>query len=211
MKEEQAVLEFFSQAENLPLGLSVAEQMDLIREQMNTRFWKELRSRINMLISDLGLDWRVELTEERNSPGSLVGLYCITNKEQMLYLSPMMEQQYLGEVWRIYFGLMWSTPATTELLRLPDVIGLKAALQKAGFKSNENFLGWQWTNFHPRRKDFLLRYSKQPEILLAEVEELFIALLSDHSNAIEQIHAASKNTPKSLSASLPKLRDELID
>ena len=35
MNEEQAVLDFFSQNENLPLGLSVAEQMDKIREQIN--------------------------------------------------------------------------------------------------------------------------------------------------------------------------------
>ena len=47
MNEEQAVLDFFAQTENLPLGLSVAEQMDRLREQMNNRLWLELLPRLN--------------------------------------------------------------------------------------------------------------------------------------------------------------------
>ena len=42
MNEEQEVLKFFAQTENLSLGLSVAEQMDKLREQMNNRLWRDL-------------------------------------------------------------------------------------------------------------------------------------------------------------------------
>jgi hypothetical protein len=41
MNEEQAVLDFFSRTENLSLGLSVAEQMDELRVQMNNRLWRD--------------------------------------------------------------------------------------------------------------------------------------------------------------------------
>ena len=41
--EEQAVLDFFAQKENLPLALSVAEQADGMRLQLNHAFWLSLR------------------------------------------------------------------------------------------------------------------------------------------------------------------------
>lgn len=211
MNEEQAVLDFFAQTENLPLGLSVAEQMDKLREQMNNRLWQDLLPRLQVLANEHELAWRIELTEDKNSPDNLVGLHCVTGTEQALYLRPMMEQQYLGGVWRIYFGLMWSATPAPDQLGLPAVNNLKASLQTAGFKSNESFLGWQWTAFHPRRKDFLLRYSLQPEKLLGEIEAIFKTLLMDHRVSIEQANMAIKTAPRGLNVTLNQLRKELIE
>lgn len=211
MNEEQAVLDFFAQTENLPLGLSVAEQMDRFREQLNNRLWLELLPRLKTLINEHGLAWRVEPTEDKNAPDSLVGLHCTTSTEQPLYLRPMVEQQYLGGVWRIYFGLMWSAAASPDQLGLPAVSSLKASLQTAGFKNNESFLAWQWTAFHPRRKDFLLRYSLQPEKLLDEMEAIFKTLLIEHRVSIEQANEALKNAPRSMAVSLDQLRSKRSD
>lgn len=211
MNEEQAVLDFFSKAENLPLGLAVAEQMDTLREQMNNRLWRGLQPRFQALIIKHELEWRVQPTEDKNAPDSLVGLHCTTSTEQPLYLRPMMEQQYLGGVWRIYFGLMWSVAPTPDQLGLPAVSSLKASLQSAGFKNNENFLAWQWTAFHPRRKDFLLRYSLQPEKLLGDIEAIFKTLLIEHRVAIEQANASLKTAARGLDSALNQLRNELID
>ncbi len=211
MNEEQAVLEFFAKPENLPLGLSVAEQMDKLREQINNRFWQGLLTRLNALIKAHKLAWNLELTEDKNAADIIVGLHCSTPPEQPLYLSPMMEQQYLGGVWRIYFGLMWSAPPSPNHLGLPAVNNLKEALQKAGFKSNESFLAWQWTTFHPRRTDFLLRYVNRPEQLLDDMEAILKTLLIEHKELIEQANAALKSAPQGLAASLNQLRDELLD
>jgi hypothetical protein len=208
MNEEQHVLDFFAQAENFPLGLAVAEQMDRLREQTNIRLWRELLPRLNALIKEHELAWHVELTEDKNAPDSLVGLHCTMRTEQPLYLRPMMEQQYLGNVWRIYFGLMWSAAPSPDQLGLHDINKLKESLQQAGFKNNENFLAWQWTTFHPRRKDFLLRYSLQPEKLLGEMEVIFKTLLIDHRELIEQANVALKNAPHSTAISLDKLRSK---
>jgi hypothetical protein len=68
MNEEQAIFEYFSQAENLPLALSVAEQMDKLREQMNNQFWQELRARLDAIINEHQLAWQIELTEDKTSP-----------------------------------------------------------------------------------------------------------------------------------------------
>jgi hypothetical protein len=211
MNEEQAILDFFSQPENLQLALSVAAQTDQLRVQMNNRFWRELLSRLKALIEEYGLAWHADLTEDKNSPDSLVGLHCVSPTERQIYLRPMMEQQYLGGEWRVYFGLAWTNKPTPDLHSLSAVSNLKKSLQKSGFKSNESFLAWQWTAFHPRRKDFLLRYQQQPEKLLDDIEAMFKTLLMEHSASIEQANAALQSAPHSLATSLNQLRDELID
>lgn len=216
MNEEQAVLDFFAKEENLPLGLSVAGQMDRIREQMNTRFWRELLQRLNALIVEepangRGLMWLVEPTEDRNTPDSLIGLHCKLRTEQSLYLHPMLEQQYLGGHWRIFLGLMWSATPSPDQLTLPAVAALKQSLQNAGFKNNENFLAWQWTALHPRRRDFLLRYAQQPEKLLGDVEAILKTLLTEHRALIEQANAALQTAPRSMTVSLDRLRGKRSD
>lgn len=209
MNEEQAVLEFFAQTENLSLGLSVAEQMDKLRVQMNNRLWLELLSRLNAMIKEHGLAWRAEPTEDKNAPDCLVGLHCSICTEQPLYLRPMLEQQYLGGEWRVYFGLMWSAAPAPDQLGLPAVNSLKTSLQKTGFKNNESFLAWRWTMFYPRRKDFLLRYSLQPEKLLGEMETILKTLLIDHGAAITHANAALQTAPRIMAVSLNQLRGKL--
>jgi hypothetical protein len=198
MNEEQAILDFFSQPENLQLALSVAEQTDQLRVQT--------------LIKEHELAWHVDLTEDKNAPDSLVGLHCVSLTERQIYLRPMMEQQYLGGEWRVYFGLAWSNAPAPDLLSLSAVSNLKKSLQKAGFKSNESFLAWQWTAFHPRRKDFLLNFARHPEKSLDDAVKIFGSLLIDQHELIEQANAVLMTTPsRSLSVSLDQLRDELLD
>lgn len=208
MNEERAVLDFFAQTENLPLGLSVAEQMDRIREQLNTRFWLDLQQRFATVIDQHALPWQIAATEDRDAADSLVGLHFPLRTEQALYLRPMLEQQYLGGAWRIYFGLMWSASASPDQLALPAVSALKQSLQDAGFKSNENFLAWQWTTLHPRRRDFLLSYSQQPEKPLGDLEALLKILLIDHRALIEQANIALQAAPCSMTISLDQLRSK---
>lgn len=211
MKEQQAVLDFFAKTENLPLGLAVAEQMDLLREQMNTQFWQALHQRLDKLANEHTLLWQIVPIEDRNAADSLVGLYCALRSGQELCLRPVMEQQNMGGGWRIYFGLMWSATPSPDQLALPAVVKLKKSLEQTGFKNNESHLGWQWTMMHPRQKDFLLRYAQQPESMLNEAQKFMETLLTDHRELIEQANAALKSVHQSLPASLNQLRDELID
>lgn len=211
MKEQQAVLDFFAQPENLPLGLAVAEQMDKLREQLNSRFWQALQQRLDKLFEEHALPWRVTVTEDKDAADSLVGLYCALRSEQELYLRPMMEQQYLGGNWRIYFGLMWSTAPSPDQLALPAVVTLRESLQQGGFKNNEGYLAWQWTTLHPRRQDFLLRYAQQPEQLLNDAQAFMQTLLLEQRDAIDAANAALQTAPRGLAVSLNQLRNELID
>jgi len=212
MKEEQAILDYFSQPENLSLSLSVAEQVDSLREQMNNRFWQQLHSNLGVLIKEQGLAWRAEPTKDKAAADSLIGLNCIPVTEQQIYLHPMLEQQHLGGEWRIYFGLMWSAPPTSDQLRSVAVRNLKNSLQTAGFKSNESFLAWQWTKFYPRSRNFLLRYANQPEKLLGEASATLRILLTDHLEAIKHANdSLAEIQQRSLSSTLDQLRDELLD
>lgn len=208
MDEEQSVLNFFAQPENLPLGLSVAELMDDIRQQLNTRYWHDLHNRVESLIVAQALPWKSVPTEDRNAPDSLVGLCCNPASEQSLYLRPMIEQQYTNGAWRIYFGLMWSSAPAPEQLALPAVNELKQVLCESGFKNNSNFLGWQWTTLHPRRKDFLLRYSQNPEAILSETMAFLNRLLIEHGNSITLANDALRTAPRSMTVTLDQLRSK---
>ena len=201
MDEEQAVLDFFAKAENLPLALAVAEQTDKQREYLNNNLWLTLLQRLNAMSDEHQLPWKIATTEDKNAPNCLVGLHGNLRIAQPLYLRPMIEQQNLGGNLRIYFGLMWSTSPTQKQLALPEINHLKEALQKMHFKTNANHLGWQWTSFHPRRRDFLLRYSRQPEIVLDDMVAVLKILLIDLNQLIFLANAALKHTPRSMNIS----------
>jgi hypothetical protein len=205
LNEEQAVLDFFSKEENLPLGLSVAEQMDQMRECINTRFWEQLHQKIEVSVKNNQLSWDATVTEDKNSDDNLVGLHCLPLNDQAISLRPMLEQQLTGGDWRIYFGLIWSAEPSLAQLALPEVATLKDSLNELGFKNNNDFLAWQWTQLHPRRKDFLLRFSQQPEQLLADCEALFTVLLVDQQQLINAANIALKETHRSTPISLSQL------
>lgn len=205
MNEEQTVLDFFAQSENLPLTLGVADQADTLRRQLNNDFWRDLLERIAVSAPE----WRVAITEDRNAAECLVGLHLSPSENQALYLRPMMEQQYLGDTVRIYYGLMWSNSPTPQQTRLPAITALRDILIAAGYKSNESFLAWQWAPYYPRRKDFLLRFYNAADTLLNEVNSLMQALLSTHGEALHAANKDLRDSPRSVAVSLDKLRTNL--
>ena len=204
--EELAVLDFFSKEENLPLALSVAEQVDGIRQNMNNAFWRALHGSIRRFLESHRLPWVVEMTEDRNTPDSFVGLHLQPMSEQEQYLRLMIEQQYMGETLRIYYGVMWNTAPSADKARLAEVTALREALQDKGFKNNESFLAWNWTIYHPRRRDFLQRYSTSANALLDEVSELLSQLLLEHGSELNAANAALREAPLSVTVSLDQLR-----
>jgi hypothetical protein len=204
--EEQAVLQFFAQEENLPLALSVAEQVDGIRQRMNNAFWRALHERIAALIETHRLPWAMEITEDRNTPGCVVGLHLQPLSDQTLFLRLMIEQQYMGEALRIYYGVMWNSAPAPDKASLMEVTALREALQGEGLKNNESFLAWNWTPYHPRRKDFLQRYSTEADALLDEVSGLLRNLLLTHGDALNAANAALRDAPRSVTVSLDQLR-----
>lgn len=205
-QEEQAVLDFFAQQENLPLALSVAELVDTIRLRMNNQFWRQLGTRAE----HLSPAWQVQLTEDRNTEDCIVGLSLQpASGENPLFLRPMLEQQLLGETPRIYFGLMWNSPPAPDRLALPEVAALRAALQQEGYKGSEKFLAWQWSAYHPRERRFLLRLAEAQDELLDEVARLLEQLLVTHGDLLQAANAALISAPRQAVVSLDTLRGSL--
>jgi hypothetical protein len=204
--EEQAVLDFFSKEENLPLALSVAELIDGIRQRLNNQFWRELHGHISLFLEEHQLPWSLALTEDRNTPDCVVGVHLHPMSDQTLFLRLMMEQQTMGENLRIYYGVMWSAAPSPEKANIPVVAKLRESLQQEHFKNNENFLAWNWTSYHPRRKDFLLRYSTARDEQLDEACGLLRRLLLTHSEDINSANLALSEVAPALTVSLDQLR-----
>ena len=208
MQEEQAVLEFFARPENLPLALSVAEQTDQLRAQLNSQFWRDLLRHLQTAQLGNKADWQITATDDRNAPDHLVGLYFTPAVEQPIFLRPMMEQQNLGKGLQIYLGLMWSATPTPEQLALPAVRALRDTLKASGYKDNESFLAWQWTTLYPRSQAFLLKYTRRPEQIFAEIEAALDRLMRTHREHISQANAALGSIPRSMTISLDQLRNK---
>ncbi|WP_035384524.1 hypothetical protein [Ferriphaselus sp. R-1] len=209
MNEEQAVLDFFAQEENLPLALSVTDLVDGIRQRLNNRFWANTHAALNELVAMHDLPWFCELTEDRNAEECLVGTYLQARSGQRVFLRPFMEQQLLGDSHRIYAGLMWNVSPSPEQAALPAVTALRDQLLTQGFKSNDNFLVWQWTSLYPRRKDFLLRLTERPDALMAEVMEWWQSILLEHAPALQAANSALNQSPPVATVSLDQLRSSL--
>ena len=210
MNEEQAVLDFFAQEKNLPLALIAAEHLDAIRLRLNNEFWRSLHQRLEAFLAEQALPWSCLPTEDRNSEDCLVGLHLQPAAEARVFLRPFMEQQFTGNGYRIYHGLMWSTPPAPAQKSLPAVAALSDTLQQAGFKQGDNFFAWQWLPWHPRRRDFLLAFAGNRERLLDNAMQPWQYLLSARG---EQLHTANRalGAPagSSTSISLDQLRSKL--
>jgi hypothetical protein len=207
--EEQAVLGFFSQPENLPLALIAAEHLDGIRLKLNNELWITLHKRIDALLAKHELKWDSELTEDRNNDECLVGLHLQPQSEQTIFLRPFMEQQFMGDCYRVFHGLMWSTAPNPTQKTLPAVESLRNALQLAGFKESDSFLAWQWLPWHPRQKDFLLRFTNQRDNLMDEADEIWVRLLLKFDEALCLANLALKEAPRHIKVSLDQLRSTL--
>lgn len=199
--EEQAVLDFFAKPENLPLALSVGEQVDRIRQQLINAFWSGTGKQLETLPG-----WKVELTEDRTCPGNLVGLALHPVVPAPACLRPMLEQQLTEHHLRIYVGLMWNALPAANLTALPEVAALQQALQASGYKHNENFLGWRWSNLYPMRRGFLLRCSDNPSEAIQEGVALLDDFLVRHADLVNAANQSLAAIPPSTPISLDRLR-----
>lgn len=209
MNEEQAVLGFFALEENLPLALIAAEHLDDIRQRLNNEFWQLLHKRLDVLLEQHSLPWANKLAEDRNTDGCLVGLYLRPLTESRTFLHPFMEQQFIGDSYRIYHGLMWGVPPDSGQKTLPAVGALRATLEQAGFKQGDNIFAWQWLPWHPRRRDFLLNFTSHREELLDEIIRPWQNLLLTHGKQLHLANLALGSPTSGATISLDQLRSKL--
>lgn len=205
MNEEQAVLDFFSLEENFPLALIAAEHLDGIRLEHNNRFWRALHKSLAAWLIQLALPWNSALTEDRNNADALVGIHFEPHAAQRSFLRPFMEQQLMGDSFRIYYGLMWDSDPEPAQKILPAVETLRSSLNAAGFKQSDSFLAWQWSPWHPRRKDFLLRFSNKQGELLNETMQPWHALLLKYGEELRLANIALNEAPRSATITLDQL------
>jgi len=208
MNEEQTVLEFFSQDENLSLALIAAEHLDSIRLKHNNRFWNALQERLGAWLIQEAQPWHSEITEDRNTEDMLVGINLQPFAEQRSFLRPFMEQQLIGDSYRIYYGLMWNAQPEPAQKNLPAIETLRLCLEGAGFKQSDSFLAWQWSPWYPRRKDFLLRVSSEQDKLLSEAMLPWEALLQQYGNELSAANVALNEVPPSAAISLDQLHSK---
>lgn len=209
MNDEQAVLEFFARKENLPLALIAAEHLDEIRRDINNQFWQVMQAQLDELLRSHGLPWASKLAEDRNTEDCLVGLYLEPQQPARVFLRPFMEQQHIGDGYRIYYGLQWNATPDPAQNALPAVTALSSSLQEAGFKQGDNFFGWQWLPWHPRRRDFLMKFGMHPERFLPDMMAPWQQLVLAWGEELRFANQALADAASSSTVSLDQLRRTL--
>lgn len=209
MNEEQQVLAFFSAKENLPLALIAAEHLDDLRRDLNNEFWRTMSAGLEALVTANGLPWSVNLTEDRNTDDCLVGLHLEPRNSGQVFLRPFMEQQYIGDGYRIYYGLMWSHTPDAGQKALPAVADLAGRMDQAGFKEGDHFFGWQWLPWHPRRRDFLMKFGTKREQFAEEMLQPWEQLLRGLGEQLELANRALAEPGASATVSVDQLRNSL--
>jgi hypothetical protein len=189
--------------------LIAAEHLDDIRLKHNNRFWELLQEHLNALLTKKLLPWRIEITEDRNSAGTLVGLHLNPNVDQRSFLRPFMEQQLMGKDYRIYYGIMWNATPESAHLKLPGVENLRERMSKVGFKDSDSFLAWQWSSWYPRKKEFLIRLLNYREELMQEAMLTWEALLDEFGEDLRLANIALNETPRSAAISLDQLHNKV--
>jgi hypothetical protein len=209
MNEEQQVLAFFAARENLPLALIAAEHLDGIRRDLNNEFWQVMQSELDALLNAHALPWTSKLAEDRNTDDCLVGLYLEPQEASRVFLRPFMEQQYIGDGYRVYHGLMWNAAPDAAQKALPALGDLSVSMQAAGFKQGDNFFGWQWLAWHPRRRDFLMRFSQHRDEFIPDMMQPWRQLLLAWGEQLQQANRALADAATSTTVSLDQLRSTL--
>lgn len=209
MNEEQAVLDFFSQDENLSLALIAADCLDAIRLRLNNELWESLQERLDVFLTLHSLPWTTQLTEDRTADDCLVGIYLQPLTAPNLFLRPFMEQQFIGDSYRIYHGLMWSDTPSSNQKNLPGVASLHNNLLQAGFKESDNFFAWQWLPWYPRRRNFLLNFTSHREKVLGEVVQPWHYLLLTFGEQLHLANLALGGATNGVGISLDMLRSKL--
>ncbi len=209
MNDEQAVLEFFAREENLPLALIAAEHLDRIRRDLNNQFWQVMQAQLDGLLKAHALPWATKLAEDRNTEDCLVGLYLEPAQPSRIFLRPFMEQQHVGDDYRVYHGLMWNATPAPAHKALPAVAALGASLQQGGFRQGDDFFGWQWLPWHPRRRDFLMKFGTHPGQFLADMMQPWEQLLLARGGPLEAANRALADAATGATVSLDQLRRSL--
>lgn len=209
LNDEQVVLDFFSRPENLPLAMIAAEHLDQLRRELNNAFWQEMGARLDTLLSENELPWRSSATEDRNVDDCLVGIHLQPASEGCIFLRPFMEQQFSGDSYRVYFGLIWSTAPDAAHKALPQVIELANALAKAGFREGDDIFSWQWLPWHPRSRAFLTNFGMRRDAFMEETMKPWQDLLLEFNEPLRLANLALGNAGNSVSVSLETLRSKL--
>jgi len=187
--EELAVLEFLSKEKNAAIALSIGDFLDTLRSDLNNQFWLAAYNKLKLYLEENRLPWIVELTEDKNVDKSLVGLHLQPTFDQSILLFPFMEQQFVGDSYRIFHGLMWNVEADPVAQSLEELDILRKELEPLGFSHSPRFHVWQWLPWHPRRKDFLIQFAQDRDNLLNEMIGVWKRLLVTYGPQLENANA----------------------
>jgi hypothetical protein len=186
-QHDDVFIEYLTNRDNLPYTLDILRQGDEIRSRVLGDFWhamlKQLRESTPRNLATKPLRWEL-YPSPKKMHATYAGLSCLHSAagEQGQSLSFSVQQYCAPSEYQIQFGLQWDHEQSvkSKLLELPELVTLRSHLAENDFKHTRWWLGWKYI-FPPNetRDGFLLKYAKDRNTILQQIEESFWLLVQE--------------------------------
>lgn len=203
MDYESEIVEFLSQKENIIYTLEIGERVEQVKNKLQEIFWINTKKNLDNYLREHEAKnrWQVSIEGDlfKNINKNWVGLNIEPINKENLYLHIGIAQEY----YRIFYGFWWNEEIK-ENYSLPEVLALTKELQKEKYNDIgvRNSLGWKWTDYKIRDRNFLLSVADNNEIFAKNIADLLwdlfiknVALMDAANLAISQAISKGNKYP----------------
>lgn len=191
------IVEFLARKENLHYVFQVEENVETVRDKLQSDFWSQIKQGLDKKLANpiRKEKWLVKQRSDKTYTEDHGGifLYPSTSKPVSLYLTlHIFQENYRGNL-RIYLAPMWNREkVSTRPESISEIGPLAKDLEKQGFveRSRDQPAGFIWTDWYPRKNDFLIRISENLEAVATEVITFVWEYFDRNRHAMEQANKA---------------------
>jgi hypothetical protein len=184
---ESEVIDFLSQKENPAFVLEIADKVEKVKEKLHRDFWNGFEKQLQAKLTEHALTNRWRVQRDQDILGNWGGVSLVPLEPHLLYMHPRLEQS--AGTFRLFYGMHWSTE-TREPLTLPAVSQLEASVKSGQFTGNSWWIGCKFTDMYLQSNDFLVRMSKNLDIVVEDVTGIFFDLIDKYIDLVERANQA---------------------
>jgi len=142
MNYEEAVLDFLSKEENLPIALEVSDRIEQLKIRLHEEFWFTFRNALQDALakSQRANDWQVRMTDRDGLLKDYAKCWLVPRsfRQGQRYLRLALEQGARSLDYPLYYGVHWNRALKTEL----NVEEIGALADKLKRDSDQIVGGW---------------------------------------------------------------------
>ncbi len=193
----EAIVEFLSDKDNLPLALDIADHVADVKLSINRQFWKEITRKFNEELKHESLGWTAFIDDKKTLNGKCPGVSIRHNelKGPFVFRVERWDHLYYG----VYYPDDFEKPEEVSL-QLPELQELKKLVDRLAThgvtKTDPKWLRWAYVfEFSAARKFFEEAVAVKDQLadsIFSESWKLFKSVRCPMEKANQEIRQTSK-------------------